>query len=1350
MSLSVEGLGPLVDLAAAIGLVGPDGQLDPSWFTDPATKVDAMLREPHQRNALLRAADALLGQGQPVVIDALGRHWVPLVSNGGVQFNVVITPGPASTQVAVGASLTTSAPVPLAHVRVLMPLFAVPFDGPATITFDPSSPPGRIELTADVRLDNEAAHPGDVGLQGIELTADILTDGTDPHLGITLQGLQLPGQVAPGDVGLGGAPDQLADQAVALLAGLVQRSVAGASGELAELLALVGISDDLHIPVLPVADLIEEGVSAWRTWLDQLLGSPTAVTAWLGHLAAMIGHGASVVGSTSLAAAAGQPARIEWTLTAGVTVAAVVTVGRTPSGDPTLTLAVEARLAAAGPPVGGLEFGATLARITLGSAPAAAGLPDLHLSGRLGHPVVAAPAELLVDVTAPEIVKVGSLQVGLTLDEQRRPAFVLAAHDVTIAAHSYPVLDLTNSQALADVVGSAVGDLADQVLGHLGDALDAVAALLGVTAPPLPAGAPAWPVDLVSLPTLLADPLGAIIDYHRRVLDSHRDGYVTLLDPLRGLLRSTGVDVAVTGDGTAAIPWKLPIADGLALLVWTAGVGPDPVHLHLGIGFDHAVVDLGGGCPTVGFTLVVELVDLALDGSGGQAVPGVHAALVLGARGGGPLRLGDADTALVADRAGVSLDWSLGGGLSANLVAPGLAARVDGETTQFSLPHLQLDGTLGADVPWRALELLAGHVLVLTGLTWAADLAELAGWRPSDGSGTAGDPVLALAELVADPILALRNWVAALVMVRRLEPLVRRLALFLNGEATPGLAGGWFHGRGTATAPYVLPVVGASAAAAVRAELMLWSAPPPPDVDAFRPARLFDALAPGADGLDGPTLAGMLLAASEHGQDLADALAGRPDLGPGLDALLARWTDSDGVVRAADAVLSGATVIDVPGATAADLATLDLSIAGVTLFDATIIATGPLGPTTWAGIPADHVVDLRTAGLAPEAFDLAAVSAGVGPWLVLLPTRADAVATAGDDGATKQADRLARVVSAVQGALTAAASQEPLVLVGIGAAGHAATAVTARPAGPTPAVLVTVGTPHGGVGLDVLEAQPVAGAVQLLAALLPAADVAVPERPPVTLGRGLLAPLLAAYSAVTSPLGDLTPPGVAQALPDTVDVRCVRGICDASAVRSALAGLVARVLEASFGLASGLAAASVAATTVATTTVPTTTGGAGDVDGILHLGVALAFAPPAGAGELCVTAEVALTRDVFGPSAHPGLRLRIGLGRVGGWLAGGPDPARPTGVSRDPSLRRADIEVDLTDGGTAQARIVLHEATVFGVPHTRWVLSHSDPSADPLLPEAQVVIGRLGAALSAGLAASPLSPRSPDCWPASA
>ena len=61
MSVTVEGLGPLIDLATALGLVRDDGQFDTTWFASPGDHVGNMLRRQSQREALLRAdqTDAL-------------------------------------------------------------------------------------------------------------------------------------------------------------------------------------------------------------------------------------------------------------------------------------------------------------------------------------------------------------------------------------------------------------------------------------------------------------------------------------------------------------------------------------------------------------------------------------------------------------------------------------------------------------------------------------------------------------------------------------------------------------------------------------------------------------------------------------------------------------------------------------------------------------------------------------------------------------------------------------------------------------------------------------------------------------------------------------------------------------------------------------------------------------------------------------------------------------------------------------------------------------------------------------------------------------------------------------------
>ena len=212
--------------------------------------------------------------------------------------------------------------------------------------------------------------------------------------------------------------------------------------------------------------------------------------------------------------------------------------------------------------MGALEAAATLARITLGAAPSVVGLPSLTVSGRVGKMVIAGAADRLVDVAGPPILQVGSFRVGLSLDEGYHAGFVLAAHDVMVGTDPYSVLDLTKAETLANVAGSAVNAVAGVVLSQLGPAKDLRLLAPGVAAPP---GAAGWPVTLVSVPSLLSNPVGSVLDYHRRVIATNLAGYPALLDPLRSLLRLPAVDVAITGTGDEATPWQLPLADGAAL-----------------------------------------------------------------------------------------------------------------------------------------------------------------------------------------------------------------------------------------------------------------------------------------------------------------------------------------------------------------------------------------------------------------------------------------------------------------------------------------------------------------------------------------------------------------------------------------------------------------------------------------------------------------------------------------------------------------------------------------------------------------------------------------------------------------
>ena len=476
----------------------------------------------------------------------------------------------------------------------------------------------------------------------------------------------------------------------------------------------------------------------------------------------------------------------------------------------------------------------------------------------------------------------------------------------------------------------------------------------------------------------------------------------------------------------------------------------------------------------------------------------------------------------------------------------------------------------------------------------------------------------------------------------------------------------------------------------------------------------FEGTDPAIPQPDGERLAALLARAAFDSPALADALDGREDLGAGLDALAARLAGGDGLVAASAATLPGATVHDLGDVAHGQLPSrLDLgAVLGVPPPPSTVFVTGPFGVSTWPGVDDDHVLDLSAPGLAPEAFDVAIAEAEDGPWLARLPARADAIAAPGEDADERLAARLRRAVDAVA---ARAGAGGPVALVAHGAAGHAALRVAAEHPGVTH--LVTLGTPHGGAGLEVLEAQPAAGALQLLAALVPPASDDRPEHPVVVLGRGLLEPLRAAYDSPRSPAAELAPPPVLPTVPATVAVHCVRGNVAAASASRAVTGLLLRLLEAEYESSyerrdDGLGV------------------GAGD----LAAGLMLRVAPAAGPGAVRVRAELTASVAASGlaRARQRGLRARIEIDRAGGWLAGGPDPARPADVLRHPSLRRATIEVELPleRGEPAAARLILHEAVALGLQRPRWVISYTDVAEGaPLLPEARLIVGRLASAL---------------------
>ena len=69
------------------------------------------------------------------------------------------------------------------------------------------------------------------------------------------------------------------------------------------------------------------------------------------------------------------------------------------------------------------------------------------------------------------------------------------------------------------------------------------------------------------------------------------------------------------------------------------------------------------------------------------------------------------------------------------------------------------------------------------------------------------------------------------------------------------------------------------------------------------------------------------------------------------------------------------------------------------------------------------------------------------------------------------------------------------------------------------------------------------------------------------------------------------------------------------------------------------------------------------------------------------------------------VRMKLRLGARGGWLAGGPDPLRAPGKSREHALRAVTVDVTVPRGAgstaTAAAQLLVHDGRAFDVVHER-------------------------------------------------
>ncbi|MGH9272010.1 MAG: hypothetical protein ACRDZ2_12125, partial [Ilumatobacteraceae bacterium] len=869
--------------------------------------------------------------------------------------------------------------------------------------------------------------PGAFHLGSIGISVDVPTAPSGdaaPLIGLTLGQLQLPGATARDFTLAADSADDLDDVVLELVLGLVKAQAATAGGVLGALAGLVGLTPG--VPPLPVDQLLTVGRPALTSWLHDVLDDDTSRAAWFADLAALLG-------------ATLDPAGDAVTLAFGI---ASLTVGvrtsRTETGQLTISPFLDARVGAAGRHV---VASADLFASNLATG-ATQALTRLALLAEVGRPPGGAQPVLLdLPAAAPApAVRVEAVRIGLALDPARRPVALVAGDRVTIGTQpTFPTLDLTSTDALMDVAGAAVDTVVDGLIARLGPFAESAKVLFGLEPPP---GFPG--VQRVTLAALAADPLGTICDHWSRLVDLHPDAVPVVLEPLRAALASSAATALVRGTGAPDDPWLIPLGATVALAAHRTGTV-----IHLAVAATTRVAALGQGCTVVDGDLRLELATIDL--ARGSAQVGTELSATLRLRGRGlnpPQALIDLDVAVIAaDHIAVAIRWSPARGVAFGLTAPNASIALDGGAP-ISLPPLDaLDPATLDDVAWDAVEQLVGRLAPPTA-SWIGELVAVLGW-------TGDGPRLRLADVVgpgADATASLRAWLVD-ALVARGERVLAFLAdaLLGDGELTGALSG-----AGTAADPLTI-ALGHNGP-----DLLAWFPPSGIAPASTRAADEIRLWRPGDASLAAASLVTALADEAALDPAVADLIWNR-DIGAGIEALVARWGEGDGLIVPPATPPNGVVVVRFPEVAASQLpSALDLTaLLGRAPAVVIHVAVGTSAEQAWPDADPARRLDLFDPNRSPTTFAPALATAG--EWFVTLGTRAACRLASGDpDGTLGQAARLSHVLGAAR---TLGPAQ---VLVGHGPAGQACR-LAAAAAGPELTDVVTTGTPLGPVSLTILD-----------------------------------------------------------------------------------------------------------------------------------------------------------------------------------------------------------------------------------------------------------------------------------------
>ena len=1264
-------------LLVAMGILKENGDANADWFSDPlgastpdAVGLKTILANDDQREALETFVDDVLGA--PDRSTRGGVTWVPLFQETTPNVTIYVTLKPVAGAVHIGVALEHSMQqaVPTAATSVHVPLFRVPRGGDSLTGSSAIGPlwlllgraEGKIEVSVDLTLRADAPTPGDASLGGLAVSLGIPTDGSaNLALAMTLRDLQLPGATTPRTMVLDAAtPEEIGGEVLELLATLVRAQLdalaSAVPAQVAGVLGLLGLRDVPNLPPLPLADIPTRGLDALVEWLQSVFASTAARTAWLTQLQQIIG---------------GIPAGDRVTVTSGALSFSVgVRSGTGAGGALTITPWVSLTLATGTGAQVTLQVDALTADLSTGAVTA---IPDLRAEALFGDQAAGGTALLATGAT-----QVGGLRTGLVLRADRRAAFSLTLHNVTIAGRSHPLLDLSSPDAAVSAAESVVTDALAAALESFGEAGELISMLLGLEPP----GA----IAPISAAALLADPLAEVSRYWE-ALAASSPAMSEALGALRRLLMNTPL-ANVPGGGTRSNPWRVELTAPLVLLVWRDGgslVVDASVQLVTPVFDGHEVVTtLRGSLLRLQFSPVQVTFVGEFAGSVELRHPTDMLALDLD-----PLRIS-------ADAVRVVASWSPTRGLLLDIEAPNATASLNGfrEVLDFDIPLPTRNALTGAlefpDTAWDSVQSLVAALASQARVPLLDELVALIGW-------TGDGPVLELRTLLTgDPALAIRQWLALLVL--DCDRVRETMGLFARLLSAGGVSEA--SGSGSVRDPYRAPIAGEPRAPA----LVAWLEPPCPprqNLGKAAPPRRAASVVE-----DGDSIAQRLRNVESSLPEIHDLLTGRESIGTGIDALVARWALTDGISPVPLSITGGVTIVARSGLSYDDLVAQGaqglLVPVVVSPAPATVIHVG--SEATWrTDRPAGRAVD------ASGTTTTGSISAtGTGEWFVLLPTALAAAGMRADrDGVSEQAECLDRVLASRTGAVTVVAYGPcaPAVL----RVARTRTTITQ---------VITVGAPFVTPSVTALRSGLSADAMRLLERLVRSdlvplpPDVRAASATPFDVVRDLLT-----RSLVVASDDAALPSAGAEAIRAGLVVRAVFGSLDEDTIRRGIAAIVEDGIAARFEV---LRAAAVPL-------VPRDALHIGADVPVLSTSVGGVFVGVGASFDL-----VQLERDAaqgITVATDRSVTVHLQFGITDGWLIGGPSP-EPSDVA----VRWMSAHVTVPfDGSAGETEFVLYEARGLGVFRERWVVrADADGiTATAALPEVRAILSAIIARLRA-------------------